>query len=95
MKATYLVLSGIAVLALAGCETIDPSHSYGNAVRELVSQQTVNPGAATAAAPVVEGGDPVVVKATVDNSRERAVGKATRTTHSEYGTSVEEAGRAQ
>ena len=96
MKATNLVLSGCAVLALAGCETIDPSHTYGNAVRELVSQQTVDPGAATTAAPVVEGGDPVVTKAGVDTMRERAVAKETRTTtRSEYVTSIEEAGRAQ
>ena len=96
MKATYLVFCGVAVLALAGCVTIDPSHTHGNAVRELVSQQTVNPGAATTAAPVVEGGDPVVVKATVDTTRERAVSKETRTTtRSEYVTSIEEAGRAQ
>ena len=96
MKATFAILSGLAVLALAGCETVDPTHSFGNAARELVSQQTVNPGAATTAAPVVEGGDPTVVNAAVVTMRERAVGKEARgAARSAYGMSVEEAGRAQ
>lgn len=78
MKAMHAVMSGVAILGLCGCASMDPTHSFGGAARRVAAAQTVNPAAAAAARPVVEGSDPELVKSSVDALRHEGAAKDNR-----------------